>query len=116
MTPNEIVTQMGEKGLFIAFEPTFYGILKPNALIKRPNSGKSSRRKKPAELVATGPNQVFSWDITCLRSPVKGLYYYLYLEQVIVGWEIQETESSEIAAEIMKKCCAEMWGDYNSII
>jgi transposase InsO family protein len=112
MTPNEIVPKMAEKGLFIASEATFYRILKANGLVKRFNSCKISRCKKPAELIASGPGEVWSWDITYLRSPVKGLYYFLYLFQdiwsrSIVGWAIHETESSELAAEILKNICVE---------
>ncbi|MES0490610.1 MAG: IS3 family transposase [Leptospirales bacterium] len=113
MTPNEIVPKLAENGEYIASEASIYRILKAKDMVKRSNPGKSSRRKKPPALIATGPNQVWSWDITYLRSPVKGLYYFLYLFQdiwsrSIVGWAIHETESAEFAAEIMKKLCADM--------
>ncbi|MDH4201255.1 MAG: IS3 family transposase [Spirochaetia bacterium] len=113
MTPNEIVPRLAEKGQFIASEASFYRILKDKGLVKRSNPGKSSRRKKATELIATGPSQVWSWDITYLRSPVKGLFYYLYLFQdiwsrSIVGWRIHETESAEFAAAAMEDICSEL--------
>lgn len=113
MTPNEIVPKMAETGRFIASEASFYRILKAEGMVKKSGSRKSSRRKKPTALTASGPCQVWSWDITYLRSSVKGLYYYLYLFQdiwsrAIVGWAVHETESAEFAAEAMKRITAEM--------
>jgi transposase InsO family protein len=61
---------------------------------------------------ATGPNQVWSWDITWLPTTVCGLYLYLYLivdvwSRRIVGWHIAESESADIAATLMKQACSE---------
>lgn len=113
MTPNEIVPRMAETGRFIASEASYYRILKAEGMVRKSNSRKTSRRKKPKALTASGPCQVWSWDITYLRSPVKGLYYYLYLFQdiwsrAIVGWAIHETESADFAAAAMKRISAEM--------
>ncbi|HRP69901.1 MAG TPA: DDE-type integrase/transposase/recombinase, partial [Turneriella sp.] len=113
MTPNEIVPKMAETGRFIASEASFYRILKCEGMLRKSGAHKTPRRKKPTPLTASGPCQVWSWDITYLRSPVKGLYYYLYLVQdvwsrAIVGWAIHETESAEHAAELMKKISTEM--------
>lgn len=113
MTPNEIVPKMAETGRFIASEASIYRIFKAEGMVKKSSSRKTSRRKKPRELTASGPCQVWSWDITYLRSPVKGLHYYLYLiedvwSRAIVGWAVHETESAEHAAELMKKISATM--------
>jgi transposase InsO family protein len=113
MTPNEIVPRMAETGRFIASEASIYRILKAEGMVKKSNSRKTSRRRKPTALTASGPCQVWSWDITYLRSSVKGLYFYLYLIQdvwsrAIVGWAVHETESADHAADLMKKISAEM--------
>lgn len=113
MTPNSIVPILAEKGIFIASESSFYRILKLEGLLKhRTDSRPSQKRNKPDELKATGPNQVWSWDITYMFSPVKGIYFYLYMfedvwSRAIVGWGVHDRESAEIAAELMKKICAE---------
>jgi len=57
---------------------------------------------------ATGPNQVWTWDVTYLNTPVRGLYYYLYMvidiySRKIVGWEVHETETGELAAELITR-------------
>src|SRR3546814_2415783 len=64
----------------------------------------------PRALQARGPNQLFSWDITYLPTRIKGIYFYLYLfmdlfSRKIVGWQIYETESSELAAEVVRDIC-----------
>lgn len=108
-TPNEIVPLLAEKGIYIASESTYYKILKEENLLKhRSESKPGKKRNKPKELKASGPNQVWSWDITYLRSNVKGMYFYLYMfmdvwSRKIVGWEIKEKESSENAALLVKK-------------
>ena len=61
---------------------------------------------------ATGPNQVWSWDITWLPTTMRGSYLYLYLvmdvwSRRIVGWRIAERESADVAAVLMAQSCAE---------
>lgn len=66
------------------------------------------KRSAPTSYAATGPNQVWSWDITYCASNVRGLYYYLYLiediySRKIVGWEVHEQESGEFAATLLQR-------------
>jgi putative transposase len=63
------------------------------------------------ELLATAPNQVWTWDITKLRGPVKWLCYYLYVildiySRYVVGWMIAEQESAELAEQLIKESFA----------
>ena len=74
---------------------------------------KSSPRvnKKPEELVAVGPNQLWSWDITYLKAAIKGTYFYLYLpmdifSRKIVHWEVHESENAELSSRMIHKACA----------
>ena len=109
LTPHEIVPILSEEGRYIASESTFYRILREAALLNhRGNSRPKSKTGKPPELKATGPNQVWSWDITWLRSEVEGLFYYCYMikdiwKKNIVGWEIHEYESVDIAKEMFMR-------------
>jgi len=69
---------------------------------------KAPTHSRPPELVATAPNQLWSWDITYLGTTVKGLYFYLYLimdlfSRKIVGWEVFAEESAEHAATVFRK-------------
>jgi transposase InsO family protein len=112
LPPSQIVPILADRGEYIASEATFYRILRAeNQLRHRGAERPAQRRHKPRALCATAPNELFSWDITYLPTPVKGLYYYLYLfmdifSRKIVGWQIYDAESSELASEVMRDICA----------
>jgi transposase InsO family protein len=109
MTPHEIVPILAEEGVYIASESTYYRILRSEGLLKhRSESKPGSKRHKPEELKATGPDQVWSWDITYLLTSIKGIYYYLYMfediwSRAIIGWDIYEEESAELASSLMAR-------------
>lgn len=78
------------------------------------------RRAAPAH-AATGPNQVWSWDITYLKSPVRGVFWYLYLlldiwSRKIVGWTVEPTESSAHAATLCQAACAAATTDPTGLV
>ncbi len=110
LPPCQIVPILAEQGQYIASESTFYRLLKKEgALVHR---GRSQPRKhyKPKALIATKPNQVWSWDITYLPSCIRGVFFYLYMildvySRKIVGWTISTEELSEVAAELMESTC-----------
>ena len=63
------------------------------------------------ELLATGPNQVWSWDITKLKGPAKWTYFYLYVildifSRCVVGWMVAHRESAELAKRLIAETCA----------
>jgi len=111
MTPNEIIPRLAEKGLYVASESAFYKVLRENKLLKyRENSKPPRKLNRPPELIADGPNQVWSWDITYLKTNVSGLYFYLYLfmdiwSRKIVGWSEELVESGEIASRLVEELC-----------
>ena len=113
LSPNQIVPILAGKGEYYASESTFYRILRAIGLLKHRNDCKPAEpRNKPDELKATGPNQVWSWDITYLKTDIKGVFYYLYLfmdvwSRMIVGWTVEENEDGEIASKVIKKICRE---------
>jgi transposase InsO family protein len=82
-------------------------VLKENNMLHhRYETKPKTARKAPRELEATGPIQVWSWDITYISSHIKGKYFYLYMiedvwSRKIVGWKIHEEECSEHAARMM---------------
>lgn len=111
LPPGQIVPILADHGQYIASESTFYRVLKAeNQLGHRGAERPAQRRHKPRALSATMPNQLFSWDITYLPTLVKGIYFYLYLfmdifSRKIVGWQIYDAESSELASEVMRDIC-----------
>lgn len=111
LPPSQIVPILADRGQYIASESSFYRIMRAeNQLRHRGAERPAERRHKPHALCATAPKQLFSWDITYLPTPVKGLYFYLYLfmdifSRKIVGWQIYDAESSEMASEVMRDIC-----------
>ena len=92
----------------MASESTFYRILREEGQLAHRQHARPARRHRPKEHVARGPNEVWSWDITYLRSPVRGVFYYLYLivdiwSRKIVGWSLRHEESSEFARDLVKQ-------------
>lgn len=103
MTPELIVAKLLEEKTYIASPSTFFRVLRERrALEHRRESRKPRKGGKPERIAVTGPNQVWSWDITWLKSEVMGLFYYAYTiidlyDRSIVGWTIENSESDEHA-------------------
>lgn len=111
LPPCKIVPLLADEGRYIASESSFYRVLKAaNQLRHREKSKPRANRSKPKALTATGPNQVFSWDITYLPTQVRGVFFYLYLvldiySRKIVGWQVYDNESSALAADLIADIC-----------
>jgi len=113
-SPKQIVPLLADEGIYLASESTFYRILHAEGQVKhRERSRAPEHRHRPAEYTATGPNQVWTWDITYLKTTVKGVFYYLYMaldvwSRKIVGFEVHAEESSSYAAQFAAAaCCVE---------
>ena len=110
--PWKIVAKLADSQVYLASESSFYRVLKKANLLRHRNKNHMRTHKKPKYLIARSPNCVWSWDITYLRSPVKGIYYYLYLvmdiySRYIVGFCVEEVESADHAARLITKACLE---------
>ena len=110
LPPSQIVPTLLDEGRYIASVSSFYRVLKAEGQQHRRGRANASGGRKPTSYVATGPNQVWSWDITYLRSDIAGQYYYLYMvediySRMLVAWEIHETESADYASEMIQKAC-----------
>jgi len=95
-----------DNGQYIASESIFYRVMREHNQLSHRGKGTVNQRKKPQALIATKPNEIYSWDITYLMSPIKGQYYYLYLvmdiySRKIVGWQVHDCESSAHAADLI---------------
>lgn len=111
LPPSQIVPRLADKGIYIGSESTIYRILKEEKQLKHRLKSKPARAViKPKALTATGPNQVYTWDITYLPTSIKGSFFYLYLvldifSRKIVGWQIHTEELSALAADLMTDIC-----------
>ncbi len=111
MPPCQIVPTLADRGEYIASESTFYRVLHEEKMQNhRGRSQEPYKHARPTSYCATGPNQVWTWDITYLNGPIKGIFYYLYLiidlfSRDIVGWEVWEEQTAEHASELIKRAC-----------
>jgi transposase InsO family protein len=103
---------LADQKQYIASESTIYRLLKREKQLKHRLASKSRKHQRPKSVIATEPNQVYSWDITYLLSRVKGQFFYLYLfmdiySRKIVGYQVYDRESSDYAADILESICFE---------
>ena len=109
LPPSQIVPRLADQGTYLASESSFYRVLRDAG--EQQHRGRSSAPRKPKPLsthCATGPNQVWSWDITWLPTQVKGMFFYLYLildiySRKIVGWEVYAEESSQLSSVLIQR-------------
>ncbi len=110
-SPKQIVPTLADQGEYLASESTFYRTMRDDDQVHhRERSKTPTKRHRPTPYTATGPNQVWSWDITYLRSMLRGTFFYLYVvldiwSRKIVGYEVHEEESSELAAWLVEVAC-----------
>ncbi len=110
-SPWIIVAKLADKGKYIASESSFYKILKEEKMLEHRGKVKKVNSYKPAPLLALAPNQIWSWDITYLKTSVRGQFYYVYLmmdiwSRKIVGLDVHPEESMEHSSVLMDKLCA----------
>ena len=108
LPPSQIVPALADKGEYIASESSFYRIMREDKQQQHRGRSKAPERKPISTHEATGPNQLWCWDISWLPGPAKGIFFYLYLildvfSRKIVGWEIHEEESSENASYLVAR-------------
>ena len=121
LAPSQIVPILAEEGVYVASESSFYRVLRQEKLLAHRERSRPRQHGRPAEYVATGPNQVWSWDITYLRSALQGQFYYLYLvvdvwSRKIVAWEVAIQESSEIAAAMIARASLQNGVDRDRLV
>lgn len=109
--PRQVYATLLDEERYLCSVSTMYRILAENGEIReRRDQLRHPNYAKP-ELLATAPNQVWSWDITKLLGPMKWTYFYLYVlldifSRYVVGWLIAERESSQLAKELIAESCA----------
>jgi putative transposase len=108
--PAEVYAALLDEGIYLCSVRTMYRILSDEGEVReRRNQARHPVYAKP-ELLATQPNQLWSWDITKLRGPVKWTYFYLYVildvfSRCVVGWMVAHRESAELAKRLIRESC-----------
>lgn len=122
LSPKQIVPLLADQGKYLASESTVYRILrKEKQLLHRESYRSPTKRHKPAEYVAIGPNEVWSWDITYLKSQIRGEFFRLYMvvdiwSRKIVAWEVHAEETSENAAALLAQAYRETGASPGSLV
>jgi putative transposase len=108
LAPREVYATLLDEGRYVCSVRTMYRILGENGEVReRRDQLRHPAYKKP-ELLATGPNQVWSWDITKLLGPAKWTYFYLYVildifSRYVVGWMVARGESAALAKRLIEE-------------
>lgn len=106
MPPRQIYATLLDEGVYLCHWRTMYRILSEHGEVKERRMQRKHPIYKKPELLATAPNQVWSWDITNLRGPAKWTHFKLYtvldiFSRYVVGWMIAEHETSELARQLI---------------
>ena len=108
--PAQVYATLLDEGSYLCSARTMYRILEAEGEVKERRKQTVHPAYKKPELLATGPNQVWSWDITKLKGPMKWNYFHLYVildifSRCVVGWMVATRESSVLAERLIKDTC-----------
>jgi putative transposase len=109
-SPYQIYGTLLDEGHYYCSIATMYRLLRAEGEQHERRRHQVHPTYTKPELLATAPNQLWTWDITKLRGPVKWHYYYLYVlldafSRYVVGWLIAERESAQLAEELIAASC-----------
>ena len=112
LAPAQVYAKLLEDGEYLCSTRTMYRILAAANQVRERRAQRCHPAYTKPQLVATAPNQVWSWDTTKLPGPTKGTYFVLYVildifSRFIVGWQVAQRESATLAQELIAACCAQ---------
>ena len=110
LAPREVYARLLDEGRYLCSISTMYRVLADAGEVRERRDVLRHPSYARPELVATAPNEVWSWDITKLRGPRKGVYYCLYVvldlySRYVVGWMLAPTENGVLAGELIDEAC-----------
>ena len=110
LAPAEVYATLLDDGRYLCSERTLYRVLAENAEVRERRDQLRHPSYAAPQLLATRPNEVWSWDITRLLGPTKWTYYYLYVlldvfSRYAVGWLLAEQESARLAEQLIATSC-----------
>jgi len=104
--PRQVYAALLDEGRYLASVSTMYRVLREHDEVRERRHMRRHPTYKKPELLATAPNQVWSWDITVMRGPRKWEHYALYVvldifSRYIVGWMVAEVQTSDLASQLI---------------
>ncbi len=108
LSPRQLVAKLAEQGTYLASESTIYRLLRARRRSAARAEASPPEMCSPQFRVAREPNQIWSWDISYLRGPVRGSRFYLYLvmdtfSRRIMGWHVSRAQSMHTAACFIRR-------------
>ena len=107
--PARIVPMLADEGIYLASESSFSRVLKAHGQTAHRGRAKAPKQRRPPTThIATGPRQVWCWDMTYLPAQVLGRWFHLYLildlySRKIVGWEVHDSDHADHAAHLVRR-------------
>ena len=110
-TPYTAWARLLDEGVYLGSVRTFYRVLAASGMVNERRAQLIHPAHVKPELIATAPNQVWSWDITRLRGSLKWQFFYLYVlldifSRYVVGWLVAEAENAGLASVLIQQTCA----------
>ncbi len=114
-SPGQVGAILLDEGTYLCSEATMYRLLRERGQSGERRAQAAHPAKKKPELMADGPNQVWSWDITKLKGPARGIFYLLYViidifSRKVIWWDIWPTETGTLAKEFIERAIGENGG------
>jgi len=109
-SPAAIHATLLDEGQYLCSAQTMYRVLEQDGATRERRDQLTHPQYHKPELLASAPNQLWSWDITKLRGPAKWTYFYLYVildvfSRYVVGWMVAPRESAELAKKLIEESC-----------
>ncbi len=110
LAPAEVYATLLDEGRYLCSERTMYRVLADSGEVRERRDQLRHPKYAAPELLASRPNELWSWDITKLLGPAKWTYFYLYVvldvfSRYVVGWLIADAESSALAEKLIAEAC-----------
>ncbi|MDQ3642335.1 MAG: IS3 family transposase [Actinomycetota bacterium] len=111
LAPAQVWARLLDDGIYLCSISTMYRLLAMAGESRERRRQRTHPAKKKPELIARRPNQVWSWDITKLQGPTRGLYYELFViidifSRYVVGWMVAPAETGELAEAFIAETIA----------
>src|SRR2546425_6537010 len=111
LAPVQVYAHLLDEGRYLCSPRTMYRMLAASAEVRERRDQLRHPRYVAPPLLATRPNQLWSWDITKLLGPVEWTYFYLYVipavfSRYVVGWMVAHRESARLAQKLIAETCA----------
>jgi len=111
LAPAQVYATLLDEKRYLCSERTMYRILEENQELRERRNQRRHPSYAAPQLLATAPNQLWSWDITKLLGPAKWTYFYLYVildvfSRYVVGWMVAHRETAVLAEKLIRETCA----------